>query len=59
MANESHIKGAANTIAGKIKEGVGKLTGNPELEAEGKAEQVKGKVQKTWGDVKDAASGKS
>ncbi|WP_448649877.1 CsbD family protein [Pseudomonas fluorescens] len=47
-------KGLANEAAGNIKQGVGKVTGNDKLRAEGKAQEVKGEVQKKVGDAKDA-----
>jgi len=46
--------GTANDLAGKVKEGIGAATNNPELEAEGEAQQLKGKTQKLAGDVKGA-----
>ena len=46
--------GTANDLAGKVKEGIGAATNNPELEAEGEAQQLKGKAQKVSGDVKGA-----
>ena len=53
------IKGAANQVGGKIKEGVGKAIGNEQMEVEGKGQQVKGKVQQKVGEakstIKDAA----
>ncbi|NAZ37480.1 CsbD family protein [Rubellimicrobium sp. CFH 75288] len=58
MANESHAKGTASDLGGKLKEGVGKLTGDKSLEAEGHMDQAKGSAQKAWGDVKDALAGK-
>jgi uncharacterized protein YjbJ (UPF0337 family) len=45
-------------LGGKIKEGFGKLTGDTKTEADGKADQVEGKVQNTWGGIKDAIKGK-
>jgi uncharacterized protein YjbJ (UPF0337 family) len=48
-------KGYANQAIGKVKEGVGRATSNPDLEAEGDAQQVKGHVQVGVGKVKDAA----
>ena len=48
------VKGAANQVAGKIKEETGKLTDNERLEAEGAAQILKGKVQGAVGDAKDA-----
>ncbi|MEV5707741.1 CsbD family protein [Actinoallomurus sp. NPDC052274] len=47
---------AANTgdkIKGKAKETVGKVTGNEEMEAEGKADQVKGDAKQAGEKVKD------
>ncbi len=46
--------GVGNDLAGKVKEGIGAATNNPELEAEGEAQQLKGKAQKVSGDVKGA-----
>ena len=42
---------------GSIKEGAGKLTGNKDLEAEGKSDQLKAKVEDAVDDVKDAVGG--
>ena len=49
------IKGLANEAAGNVKQGVGKATGNEKLQAEGKAQELKGEGQKTVGDAKDGA----
>jgi uncharacterized protein YjbJ (UPF0337 family) len=38
-------------MKGAIKEKIGQATNNPDLEAEGKAEKVGGKVQKKVADV--------
>ena len=54
MPDQDRIEGAARNIGGKIKEGVGKLTGDEKLKAEGKADQVTGKVQNTIGGIKDS-----
>ncbi|MDP1837302.1 MAG: CsbD family protein [Reyranella sp.] len=48
------IKGTANQVAGKIKQGVGEATDDHELKGEGKLQEAKGKVQKAVGDVKSA-----
>jgi uncharacterized protein YjbJ (UPF0337 family) len=53
--DEDRIKGAGNQAKGAVKEGVGKLTGDAKLEAEGKADKAKGKVQNAVGGAKDAA----
>ncbi|GBQ62367.1 stress response protein CsbD [Ameyamaea chiangmaiensis NBRC 103196] len=47
------VKGAGNSAMGKVKEEYGKGTNNPEVEAEGLAQQVKGKAQTTKGKIKD------
>ncbi|MCJ2029573.1 CsbD family protein [Methylobacterium sp. J-043] len=47
------IKGAANEVAGNVKQGVGNLTGNDKLQAEGKAQEVEGKTQRTVGEAKE------
>ncbi|MCU1325885.1 MAG: hypothetical protein JWN34_1255 [Bryobacterales bacterium] len=46
------VEGTAHTVKGAVKETVGNVTNNPDLEAEGAAERVEGKVQKKVGDVK-------
>ena len=46
------IKGLANQAAGKLKQGVGKITGSKETQARGAAQEVKGKAQQTMGKAK-------
>ncbi|MFS0713951.1 CsbD family protein [Microbacterium sp. 2P01SA-2] len=53
MGLDDKIKNAAQDIAGKAKEAIGKATDNEKLEAEGKADQVKAEAKKTGEDVKD------
>ena len=52
--NEQYVKGAADKVAGKIKEFAGRVTGNKKLETEGKVDQVKGSIHSAVGDAKDA-----
>ena len=52
MPDHDRIEGAAKQVGGNIKEGVGKLTGNEKLQAEGKMDQLAGAVQKKVGDLK-------
>ena len=59
MADHDRLEGAAKNIGGKIKEGVGKLTGDTKLQAEGKADQVEGKVQNAVGGAKDSLRDKA
>ena len=53
--DKDRIKGAAKNVTGKVKTGVGKALGDEKLKNEGRADQVKGKVQNTVGGIKDAA----
>ena len=46
-----------NQAAGSVKEGVGKLIGDKELENEGAAEKVVSKVKEVVEDAKDAVEG--
>ncbi|MGO4313780.1 CsbD family protein [Pseudomonas sp. KB_15] len=48
------VKGMANEAAGNIKQGVGKVTGNDKMRAEGVMQEKKGEVQQAVGKVKDA-----
>ena len=48
------VKGVANQVGGKVKEGVGKAIGNEQMQAEGMAQQVKGKTQQKIGEAKSA-----
>ncbi|MBX9615455.1 MAG: CsbD family protein [Caulobacteraceae bacterium] len=54
MADHDRIEGAAKTVGGNMKEAAGKLTGDEKLKAEGRADQLEGKVQNTVGGIKDA-----
>jgi len=48
------IKGTAKDAAGEIKKDTGRAIGNEQMEAEGAALQGEGKIQKTFGDAKEA-----
>lgn len=52
IPNKDEVEGKAENIGGKIKEGIGNLTGDRNLEAEGEADQAEGQTQETWGKVK-------
>lgn len=54
MGTDDKIRNAAQDAAGKVKEGVGKVTDNERLEAEGKADQAAADVKKAGENVKDA-----
>jgi uncharacterized protein YjbJ (UPF0337 family) len=53
--DREHVKGFADKTKGSIKEGAGKLTGDKEMQAEGKIDKAKGSAHNAAGDVKDAA----
>ncbi len=48
---EDSVEGKAKDLKGKVKDGVGGLTGDTGLQAEGKIDQLKGKAQNTLGKV--------
>jgi uncharacterized protein YjbJ (UPF0337 family) len=58
MVDKDRIQGSAEQAKGKVKEVVGKVTGDSKLEGEGKADQFKGKVQNAVGGLKDTLRGK-
>ncbi len=53
--NKDRIQGSAEQAKGKVKETVGKLTGDAKLQSEGKTDQVVGKTRNAIGGIKDAA----
>ena len=54
MGAADKSRNAAQRAKGKVKETVGKATGNERLRRQGKADQVKGKIKQTGERVKDA-----
>lgn len=55
--NSDTLTGSVNDIGGKLKEGLGSALGDKSLQGEGKADQLGGKAQKTYGDAKDVVEG--
>ena len=53
MGLDDKIENAAQDLAGKGKEAVGKATDNERLEAEGDMDQAEAKVKKAGEDIKD------
>jgi uncharacterized protein YjbJ (UPF0337 family) len=53
--DEDRTEGSAKQMGGKMKEGAGKLFGDAKLKHEGQADQVEGKLQNSWGSMKDEA----
>ena len=54
MPDHDRVEGAAKNLGGKAKEFAGDVTSDEKLKAEGKADQVSGKVQNAVGGVKDS-----
>lgn len=58
--NEDQIRGAANTIGGRVQRAAGALTGDHDLEAEGAVRETAGRVQAKAGEavetVRDAVA---
>ena len=53
--DKDRVKGKLDDAAGRVKRQVGEWTGDSKTQAEGAAQQVKGKAENAWGKVKDAA----
>jgi uncharacterized protein YjbJ (UPF0337 family) len=53
MMDKDRVKGTIDDVAGRAKRQVGEWTGDTNAQVEGAAQQVKGKAEKAWGNVKD------
>jgi uncharacterized protein YjbJ (UPF0337 family) len=51
--NKDRAKGTIDELVGSAKRKAGEMTGDTELQIEGMAQQVKGKVENAWGKAKD------
>jgi uncharacterized protein YjbJ (UPF0337 family) len=58
MVDKDRVRGSVEQAKGKVKEVVGRVTGDRKLASEGKAGQLKGKVQNAVGGLKDSLRGK-
>ncbi len=54
--DNNRIEGAVRQAKGSIKEAAGKITGNVQMQAEGRAEKIAGQLQGEYGQTKDAFS---
>lgn len=54
MGLDDKLKNSAQEAGGKVKETVGKATGDEEREAEGRADQTSANLKQAGEDVKDA-----
>ena len=50
--NSDEMEGKYNQAKGSVKEGLGRLTGDDDLQAEGSADKMKGDVQEGYGTAK-------
>ncbi|NVN88880.1 MAG: CsbD family protein [Rhodopseudomonas sp.] len=48
------IKGQANEVIGKVKQGIGEATGSDKLQGEGAIQEAKGHGQQAVGNAKEA-----
>lgn len=52
--NKDTVKGTIDDVAGRVKRQTGEWTGNVDKQVEGAGQQVKGKAEKAWGNIKDS-----
>ena len=52
LPNRDELKGKLDQAKGTVKETVGRVTNDPDLEAEGSADRTGGKVQEGFGTAK-------
>ena len=50
-STKDKIEGKAHELKGAVKEKLGQVTNDPDLEAEGQGEKLGGKIQKKVGDI--------
>ena len=53
--DQDRLEGTARNFGGKVQEGFGRVTGDPETEAKGKLNQAMGSAQNLYGQAKDTA----
>jgi uncharacterized protein YjbJ (UPF0337 family) len=54
MGTDDRMENKGENLGGKVKEGIGRATGNERLEAEGHKDQTKAEFKDLGEDVKDA-----
>ena len=54
--NHDEVDGKWEQVKGTVKEKVGEVTGDRDLEAEGEAQDAAGETQETWGKFKRGVS---
>lgn len=53
--DKDRVKGTVDDAMGRVKRQAGEWTGDINKQLEGAGQQMKGKAEKAWGNVKDAA----
>jgi uncharacterized protein YjbJ (UPF0337 family) len=51
--NKDQVRGRVEEAKGAVKQTAGRVAGRPDLEDRGTLEKAAGKIQKTFGDVKE------
>jgi uncharacterized protein YjbJ (UPF0337 family) len=51
QSTKDELEGKLHEVKGKVKDKVGQVTNNPDLEVEGQAENLAGKIQKKVGQI--------
>jgi uncharacterized protein YjbJ (UPF0337 family) len=51
--DKDKVKGTIDDTVGRAKRQAGEWTGDTKTQAEGAAQQIKGKAEKAWGNVKE------
>ena len=52
IPNKDEMEGKWEQLKGSVKDTVGEVTGDRDLEAEGEVQHAEGETQETWGKVK-------
>jgi uncharacterized protein YjbJ (UPF0337 family) len=52
IPNNDEVEGKLDRAVGAVKDKVGEVTGNRDLEAEGEAQNAEGKGEEAWGKLK-------
>lgn len=52
LPNNDELEGKWEQVKGTVKEKVGEVTGDDQLEAEGEVQNAEGETQETWGKFK-------
>jgi len=54
--DENRVEGTARKVAGKAQEGIGRLTGDAKMQAEGLTNEISGSAEDLYGQVQENAS---